>query len=48
MSFLLSYLDGALDTVTGRYDGEEGEESLSEGGSLAADVVDADDAKGEI
>ena len=47
MSFLLNYLDGALDTVTGRYDGEGGEESLSEGGSLAADVADTEDAEGK-
>lgn len=46
MSFLLNYLDGALDSVTGRYDGEEGEEALSEKGSLAADV--GDDAEGEV
>eukprot|EP00752_Nemacystus_decipiens_P018720 g16783.t1 len=46
MSFLLNYLDGALDTVTGRYDGEEGDESLSEGGSLVADVADTDDVEG--
>lgn len=45
MSFLLNYLDGALDTVTGRYDGQEGEESPSEEGSLAAE--DADDAGGD-
>lgn len=45
MSFLLNYLDGALDTVTGRYDGEEGEDTPSDGGSQA-DLIDGDDAGG--
>lgn len=45
MSFLLNYLDGALDTVTGRYDGEEGEETPSEEGSRV-DSIDGDEAKG--
>jgi len=38
MSFLLNYLDGALDSVTGRYDQDEGEETESE------DVVPDDDS----
>eukprot|EP00903_Cladosiphon_okamuranus_P005945 g5874.t1 len=46
MSFLLNYLDGALDAVTGRYDGEEGEESLSEEGSVAADADVREDEEG--
>ncbi|CAM9903085.1 unnamed protein product, partial [Pylaiella littoralis] len=45
MSFLLNYLDGALDTVTGRYDGEEGEETPSEEGSRV-DSIDGDEARG--
>ncbi len=42
MSFLLNYLDGALDTVTGRYDEDEGEETQSEE-ILSDDDADADD-----
>lgn len=46
MSFLLNYLDGALDTVTGRYDGEEGEDTPSDGGSHA-DGIHGDGAGGK-
>lgn len=45
MSFLLDYLDGALDTVTGRYDGQDGEETPSDEGSHV-DVIDGDEVEG--
>lgn len=41
MSFLLNYLDGALDTVTGRYDGDEGDETSNDEGSTVG-AVDGD------
>lgn len=41
MSFLLNYLDGALDTVTGRYDGIDGDETSNDEGSTV-DAVDGD------
>ncbi|CAM9220980.1 unnamed protein product, partial [Ectocarpus fasciculatus] len=42
MSFLLNYLDGALDTVTGRYDGDDGGDTSNDEGS-AVGAVDGDD-----
>lgn len=45
MSFILNYLDEALDTVTGRYD-EHNEENGSEGGS-AVGGTNEDEGEGE-
>ncbi|CAN0343148.1 unnamed protein product, partial [Ectocarpus sp. 13 AM-2016] len=41
MSFLLNYLDGALDTVTGRYDGDEADETSNDEGSTVG-AMDGD------
>lgn len=48
MSFLLNYLDEALDSVTGRYDGHEGDQETpeSDGDTLAEDVDGNDAAAG--
>lgn len=45
MSFILNYLDEALDTVTGRYD-EHAEDNGSEGGSTVGGAV-GDGGEGE-
>lgn len=45
MSFILNFLDEALDTVTGRYDGQE-DETHSEDGN-AIDAVDGNKGEGE-
>lgn len=45
MSFILNYLDQALDTVTGRYDEQNGEDG-SEGGSTVGGA-NGDEGEGE-
>lgn len=44
MSFLLNYLDEALDSITGRYDGHEGDQETASDGGAVVVGVDVDDA----
>lgn len=47
MSFILNYLDKALDTVTGRYDGQESDGKSEKGDAVDGDVNVEAEAAGE-